>query len=84
MLNRLRLWHRGTFISRRKHYIELYGFRDFYSAWEKPRNAQSFARASAVESYVMRDFLRNTGMIEYDYYNSQFEVLYNLYINVLL
>jgi hypothetical protein len=80
-LNRLRMWHRGTFISRRKNYIKLYGLTNIYSAWEQPRNADAFLRISTVESYVMRDFLRNSGIIEYDYYDSPFEVGYlNPYI----
>lgn len=52
--------------------------------WERPRTGESFIRASTVEAYVMREFLRNTALIECDYYNTIFEACFKPLILIII
>jgi hypothetical protein len=87
ILGSLQRHHHANFTLRRKYAIRFFGvtislptntnqtlFQNYTNMWEQTRNADTILRTNKTEAYVMRDFFRNTGAIESDKYDSEYEV----------
>ncbi|KAI6230761.1 Nuclear receptor domain-containing protein [Aphelenchoides fujianensis] len=73
LLSNCRLFYRGTFVSRRRNHVQMFGTESHWNSWDMKAVPEMWIRSMKIEGFTMREYLRNIGFVEFEEFGGEFE-----------